>query len=745
MRLVTGLVLASLVAACGPPPPPTETGGGGGGEGGGGGGGASSCEGFDPSLAPPRKERLLRTKGDEFEILIQGEWRPFTMIGVNMGLTTPGHQPGEFAFECGDVDRWLELIGEMGANSIRTYTLLSPTFYQALAAYQRRHPDRPLWLVQGVWLDELDVVGSNDYFDAEQEFRDETKRVIDAIHGNAEIDLRYGKAFGTFDADVSAWTIAFIVGHELEPYLVQDTNAMHAGMSSFAGDYLTLPGGTPMEAWVTSLLDGVIAYGEEAYGMQRPVSWSNWPTLDPLYHPTEPHGEGASAEDFEQLDLGNVERSAAADAGFFVSYHAYPYYPEFVIYDPGYVAVEDAQGENSYMGYLLDLKHHYADIPLVVAETGVPSSRGVGKYAPSGMHHGGHDEQAQGVHMARTLRTAIDANADGVFLFALMDEWFKRAWVVERLELPPDRRHMWHNRMNPEQNFGVLAMEPDMPGTRTLDGKVGDWDGSALAEASSGPIRALWAAADAAHLTLRLDVEPGVDFAKRVFYVGIDTYGAELGDSRFPDGLDATSDDARLEFVVRLGGEDDTEVVVDRPYDVYGLWHYLLEDWQKAASAKNDDGLYNPIRTIVNFELEDDAGTKIAERVDQQTGLLRRGTADPESKSYDSLADWQVDTEAGHIEVRIPWTLLNVTDPSQRLVLADTPGTPARETKITDGFRFVAVSATRGEAPEVEQRLPQKGATKTFAWATWDAPTWRERIKPSYYVVQQEMHALIGD
>lgn len=743
MRLVTGLFIIAVLAACGPPPPPTEESGGGGG-GGGGGNGATSCEGFDPSQAPPRKQRLLRTVGDEFEIQVKGEWRSFTMIGMNMGLTTPGHQPGEFAFDCADIDRWLELIGDMGANSIRTYTLLSPTFYRAFAAYQRRNPDRPLWLVQGVWLDELDIVDSEDYFDAEQEFRDETKRVIDAIHGNATIDVRFGKAYGTFDADVSAWTIAFIVGHELEPYQVQHTNGLHTNRKSYAGEYLSLPSGTPMEVWVTSLLDNLVSYGQETYGMQRPVSWSNWPTLDPLYHPTEPHGEGASAEDFEQLDLANVKRTAAADAGFFVSYHAYPYYPEFVIYDPGYLKVEDADGQNSYLGYLLDLKDHYADIPLVVAETGVPSSRGVGKYAPSGMHHGGHDEHAQGVHMARTMTTAIEANADGVFLFAFMDEWFKRAWVVERQELPADRRYKWLNPMNPEQNFGVLAMDPDMPGTRVLDGKVDDWDGSALAEAT-GTLRGLWAAADAAHLTLRLDVDPAaLDFSQRVFYVGIDTYDAKRGDSKFPDGLDATSTDARLEFVLRIGGEGETELLVDRPYDVYGLWHGLLEDHQKVASVTNDDGLYAPIRTIVNFELHDDSGKQIADRVDQKTGALRRGTADPKSKVYDSLADWQMDEAGGHIEVRIPWTLLNVTDPSQRLVLADKAGTGPTETEVTAGFRFVAVSAKRGTTA-VEARLPKDGATETFSWPTWETVTWRERVKPSYYVVQNAIHGLIGD
>ena len=40
---------------------------------------------------------------------------------------------------------------------------------------------------------------------------------------------------------------------------------------------------------------------------------------------------------------------------------------------------------------------------------------------------------------------------------------------------------------------------------------------------------------------------------------------------------------------------------------------------------------------------------------------------------------WEVDEEAGVIEVRIPWMLLNFTDPSERRVLQDLPDGVSRE------------------------------------------------------------------
>ena len=35
------------------------------------------------------------------------------------------------------------------------------------------------------------------------------------------------------------------------------------------------------------VLKPVIAYETETYRAQRPIAYTNWPTLDPLHHPTE--------------------------------------------------------------------------------------------------------------------------------------------------------------------------------------------------------------------------------------------------------------------------------------------------------------------------------------------------------------------------------------------------------------------------------------------------------------------------
>lgn len=692
------------------------------------------------TLLPPEPLRL-RAVGSGFQLKQGASWKPFFMNGINFGMAVPGTDPGELVTDREAIARWLELAGGLGLNTIRLYTLQFPEFYEEFALYQTRHPDRPLWLVQGIWFDEQE---SGDYISQTVPFQEEIRNVINSVHGNADIGHRFGKAYGQYNKDISSYVIAYLIGHELEPYLVQDTNDLYIDNTSFVGEYLSIVGATAMESWIVGVMDYTQNYSDTTYQTQRAVGWSNWPTLDPLYHPTQPHDPLISAEDFVGLDLSKVLVNEKNQAGHFVSYHAYPYYPEFVIYEPKYTEISDHVGKNSYLGYLYDLRNHYDGIPLIIGEYGVPSSRGVGKFAPSGMHHGGHDEVAQGLHDVRQLRNIVDSGCAGGILFALMDEWFKRSWVVEKQEIPQESRKFWHNVMNPEQAFGLVAMEPAMPGTRRVDGSGLDWVGSPLAQKEEGVIRKLWASADAAYVYLRLDLAPGNP--PSLLYIGLDTYGEELGDTRFPDGLDLESP-VGFEFVARLDWSDQSELLVDTSYDTYGWWHNELLPQQLLRPVPNDDGLYVSIVGLVNYEAYYD-GKPFKPRENQHSGALRWGNADPASPEFDSLADWMSSPASDIVEIKLPWSILNFTNPASRQMLYDDRDTWETETIETPGFRFVVVAAEPGDsandAPVLIDVFPASGATPTWTWEPWELPQYKERVKASYNLFQQGIKALFS-
>jgi hypothetical protein len=92
-------------------------------------------------IAAPAEAAELpaRVQGDRI-VLTQGK-SPSFWAGVNLGATIPGHSPGELAPSRADYDRWLDGIGALGARVVRVYTILRPVFYDALAAYNRRHKD----------------------------------------------------------------------------------------------------------------------------------------------------------------------------------------------------------------------------------------------------------------------------------------------------------------------------------------------------------------------------------------------------------------------------------------------------------------------------------------------------------------------------------------------------------------------------------------------------------------------------
>ena len=64
-----------------------------------------------------------------------------------------------------------------------------------------------------------------------------------------------------------------------------------AAPASYRGRYLDLARGTPIDAWMAAECDYLLAYEVATYNALRPIAYTNWPTLDPLHHPTESTAE----------------------------------------------------------------------------------------------------------------------------------------------------------------------------------------------------------------------------------------------------------------------------------------------------------------------------------------------------------------------------------------------------------------------------------------------------------------------
>ena len=712
------------------------------------GGERTGSGGQDAGDTPPRRVRI----GDDgFEVAVGDEpFAPIGIRGVNLGMAKPGRFPGEAAITRDEYDRWLGMMGELNVNVVRVYTVHPPAFYRALAAYNRSHAE-PISVLHGNWIGEETLREAGDAGSLSGAFDRSFRQVVDAVHGATTIEPEPGYASGTYDADVSDYVLGYVAGIEWPPAVVRETNRVSEA-DGYDGEYLASPGGSPFEQWLAARLDAGVAYEVDEYGAQRPAAFPNWVTTDPLDHPYEPFVD----EDSVSVDPDAIVATDAYDAGTFAAYHVYPYYPPLLNETPAYTEYVDHRGErNSYAGYLNALVDA-TDPPLLVAEFGVPSSRGIAQRDVHGRDQGRHTEAEQGEILAAMYEDIREAGTAGGIVFSWHDEWFKRTWNLAPFS-DPNRRPYWSNVQTPEQRFGLLAFDP--AGAVPLDGSPAAWADATAATPESDPVRlddgddesreltGLRVTSDAAYLSIRLELaelDGGVDWTATNYLL---TLGLTDPDDRLlPHGVDAS---APADFVVRLGGPDNSRVTVFPRYDAFAYEYGAGAGLDLDAYRDPEPGAFTPLRMVINrgYTVPETGERVPFESV--ETGRLRYGNGNPDSPEFDSLADVHVSPSNDAIELRLPWQLLNVADPSRCRRLGDfwTGGLDAYET--FESIDVAAASYTPTDADGTAARIDAEtnlthavpGVTNgrprsiQFVAPTWDRPEYTERLKESGRVV----------
>ena len=635
----------------------------------------------------------FKTSGDHIAMYTSYGYRALLLKGVNLGSSPPGYFPGEIAYAITPsiYESWISRIAQAGFNSIRVYTLHPPVFYEKLAEYNERHQDKPLLLFQGIWLDEVEYPRKSTSYDLIariSSFTQEIHDVIDCLHGNKRIPFRYGKAYGDYLTDISRWVAGYIIGREISPQEVDSTNVFHPSENSYSGSQFSITTASPTEVFVTHMLDVTVSYEEQNYSIRRPVSISSWPTLDPLVHPTEIFTD----EDKASFDIEKIE-GRNDQAGLFACYHAYPYYPNFISQQPSYRSYSDAEGPDSYLGYLNDLKNHYSDIPLIIGEFGVPSSWGSAHQSYSNMNHGGYSEQQQGEKDLRLLHNIVDAGCGGGFMFAWMDEWFKPTWIVAYLEaygftsgdafIPT--RQLWHNITSPEQNFGLIG----------FDQSLTDPFIAYHTDIPSGSLETIEATNDNSYFYVDIKTSGSV-LPGDTMMVAFDTYLSDVGESILPNGKLLTN---RSEFMLRMiFGNDSATHYVTQAYDMNGLtvrFNLTNPAVQKYQSTKSngDPGRFGY--------------------------YLRRGQR--------TAVAWKDNT----IKIRIPWTMLYFYDPTQMKVVNGA-------ISYDGGWNYtILTSSSDGIALSVYYKGEVTSTTDRYNWAPWlVVPRTTTREKKSLQVVE---------
>ncbi|MDQ1910171.1 hypothetical protein RAC89_06620 [Paenibacillus sp. GD4] len=708
--------------------------------------------------------------GQYLQLYKDNRWNDFLIKGVNLGIGKPGHFPGEAAISKAEYMRWFKYIGEMKANVIRNYTLHPPAFYEALLEYNLK-AEEPIYLLHGVWVNEEKLVSLQDAYAAElsDEYKKEIQLTVDVIHGNASLPAKPGHASGVYRADISKYVLGWVLGIEWDPEVVVGTNEKHRDIGDFNGRYFQTEKASPFEAWLAGTMDEVVAYETDKYHWQRPVSFTNWTTTDLLNHPSEP----LSKEDMVSVDPNVINQKPSFQAGYFASYHTYPYYPDFMNYETKYTDYVDFRGvKNSYSGYLHDLKQAHR-MPVLIAEFGVPSSRGMTHRNVHGWNQGKHNEQEQGNIAAGLFEDIYHEGMAGGIVFTWQDEWFKRTWNTMDLD-NPDRRPFWANTQTSEQSFGLLTFDPSEPKAAIYeDGDVSDWTRAGISPVAMKPavpvkvldsndkqreIKQLFVTSDAGYVHFRIDFgENGgpLDWSKTGAMILLDTIPGQ-GQYRIPGGSGLTTD-AGIDFVIDLKGPKESRIWVDSYYDstYYQYGHQLKFMPFLDYASKKDNGVFHKMKLVLNrpLTIPNVRGQTLELPLETyETGFLRYGNANPKSPDFDSMTDVAYHENGHVVEVRIPWQLLNVKDPSHRQIMGDLWEKGLQGSEQVDHLKMAVLSyrpLSQGSSdtpgsPDIAYSLPgiSQGQLKAedmyrYQWEKWETPKYQERLKKSYYIMKQ--------
>jgi Flp pilus assembly protein TadD len=760
---------------------------------------------FTPLVRPTKLTYTTRAEGDHFARLVNGSWKPVYLTGIDLNAALPGDFPYDSVSNPDVYAGWLREISNLGVNTIRLMTILPPAFYRALYEFDKDGSHPPLWLLQGFPFP--DPPSDNNLLGASYSntCNAEITAAVDVVHGQGNVGSSPLHSGGLYPNDVSPWVVGFVVGNTWLSHVVTANDQAHPDLHSYQGSFLQVSSGTPTEIFLAQMVERLEQYEEEKYNWQHPVAFLNWPTLDPMHHPTEstmteemairrslgerfmtppgPYDNDDSAT-VNPMDLHATLKLAA---GYFADYNVSPFYPDFLNLDPGYQAVQDSQGSDPFLGYLLDLKAHHRGIPLVISDYGIPSSLGIGHFSPAGFNEGGKTPEEEGNLLARFTRNVYDSGAAGGTVFEWLDEWFRRSWITRNYETPEQDKPLWTNFLDPTEYYGLIAADPDRRAAHQLEGNPAAWINippfykeskpglfSSLGDRwdSARDLKSLYVDADEGFLYLRLvvskldpDNKGQPDWSEVNYLIGIGTDPGHAGLTYLPY-IAPVRFGGGMTYAIQLAGPESSHIWIASSYDPYHV--VAVEGIPSETLLAQKLGWKPQITDVGTFESQiiepnrrrfSPAG-KYFPVIRYDRGILRYGTLDPNSKDYDALAEWHANTATNTIDVRIPWALLNVTDPSKNLIFAGLQKDGTVDTTTTPGFDIVVFSyhplKSAQLRPIMEQGHPiadslpalsgpatmPKGEIRRFLWAKWDQPQYSLRAKPTYNILRRAFLAL---
>lgn len=673
----------------------------------------------------PNKEisTFIKTEGKDIYLKTAGEYQKFEIRGVDLGAGIPGYYATDYAISKETYLRWFKQIKDLGANTIRVYTILNDDFYNAVYEYNKDNSD-PLYIIHGLWVNDYVQFSSIDAYDQTffGQMLEDAKILSDVIHGKRKIMLNEQYGSGSYKKDISRWVIGYILGVEWEDVTVAYTDNIRLERTSYNGKYMyTTVDASPFEVMLANVGDKLIEYESNRYKQQRLVAFSNWPTTDPFDYPDN------ITEYFKKIakvDVEHIKTSKKVISGTFASYHIYPYFPDYLSYVPEVDTFTDENGQtNTYKEYLKRINEHHS-IPVIISEYGVPSSRGMAqKDKNTTRNQGGMSEEEQGNAIVRCYRDIKQAGCAGSVVFTWQDEWFKRTWnTMHSVDL--QKTPYWSDYQTNEQYFGLLSFDPGKEKSICyVDGDVSEWSKGEIIQNQGEN-----------YISLKYD-EKFIYFMvhkanlneNSKLYIPIDT--TPKTGTTYCENYDLKFE-GNVDFIIIIDGTQNSRVVVQERYENLRAIYNRVTSGESPYLQIPDKNTskFKQIHLLLQTATPLETGNNEALSETYETGKLIYGNANPDADDFNSLADFCIGENS--IEIKIPWQLLNFSNPSEIKIHDDYYENYGVEEIQIEQINIGLITEENKEKRAVLSTAKLKG------WGT--NITYHERLKKSYYILQKE-------
>lgn len=647
----------------------------------------------------------------------------FIIKGVELNSCYPGYNFSDYSIDKKTYLKWIEQIGEMGANTIKLLNRMDSDFYDALYEYNSKTKN-PIYILQGINITDYDSNNSKSIYNFKEKLINECKITVDVIHGNRYLVTSEVYASGLYNSDVSKWTLCYIISSigKDETLAYTNNNDIRHLDEYYSGRYFyTNSNYNETEYILADIFDKLVSYEVDKYGEQRLVSF-----VVNMMQDTFNYKENINSQVVKMSDI-NFNRIKSKDTlktGMIVSYDFTTQLDNFFEllteeeYEKYAYIIKDVD-TNSYYDGFVDFINRFYETPLLISNYGFSTSRNVDKVDAEPI-----TESEQGEKIVEAYKKFVNVGACGVVISTWQDNWALETWNTT-YSADKSNEIYWLDSQSVNQKYGILSFSSE--NEEFVDGDISNWTEENFIIEENGM-----------KLYAKYDYENLYILIKNIYsddelYIPIDT--TQNSGAKFYDYSGEIKFDRFVDFVIKINGNQSGEILVHEYYDavranyesdVTGVWQYdNVPDKNVSKFVK--------VRTLLKKNVDPNIDISKMNAVQRKkykmykiynTGELIHGNSNPESEEFNSLADYHLDED--FIEIKIPWALLNFYAPNKMLIHDDYYKNYGVESiKINEMYLGVGKSKDNINLGKLELTPWKKEVLA------------KERLKQSYYIIKE--------